>query len=241
MKKTFQAWRQKRRFKKQHTLPIITLPYDAHIQKLKRRYAITFLIMLLIGVWYSYAYHQQYVIDHQIIYAVIAEQDISSPKLIESEDLKLKGIPRKYLPRQFFLETESLTDQLLVQDLIEGEVLLPHHLKPKSDPNSISAKFENDYAFTLDEEWLIARLPQLKSKDHIDLIVSNPGNQEDLIIAENLEILAIQTNKAGKKTLVLNTTKAQSESIIAARSLRLAMQVLVRSSIGKISEPINHE
>ena len=190
-------------------------------------------LLLFSGSYYAYSKRQQYVRENQVVWVVVTRQDISAPSLINEQQVRLKPFPRKYLPDQFFKETRLTIGRLITQDVTKGEIITPHNFGPSGDPTSISAQFQEHFAFTLDEEWLIARLPELKPHDHIDILASHPKDpsQETMLLVERAEVIEIQNTKSRKKTLVLNLTQTQAQSLLAARGMGLPMQILVHSSL----------
>ena len=216
------------------SVPIVALPYTQEIRKQRRKLEWTFVILILIASFYTYGYWKNYQTQQQLISVVIANGNLIGPKALETSDLRIKKIPKRYLPDVFFTEITDVANKVLIPDLVKGEILLPKHFQGKLDPESISARFEEQFAFTLDEEWLMARLPELRTNDRIDILVSNPKSNIDqtIPIAQNIRVIEIQQTKT-KRTLVLQMTSEQAQPIVFSRGLRLPMQVLVRSSIQK--------
>ena len=215
------------------------LPYTQEIRAQRKKFQLTFVLVALIATFYTYSFYKQHQSKEVLLDVVVAIKEIDGPKAIESSDIEVRKIPRRYLPSVFFTSLAEVEGNVLVPDAIPGEILLPSHFQGKLDPKSISAKFEDDYAFTLDEEWLVARLPQLRPNDRIDILVSNPkgGLDQTVVVAQKIRVITIQESKA-KRTLVLQMTQDQAQPVIFARGLRLPMQVLVHSSIrGEAESP----
>ncbi len=235
--KKFQSWRNQRRQYKIQRVPKVVLPYTQEIITQRRKFQLTFLLIALITSFYTYSHWKQHQNKEALLDVVVAVKSIDGPKVIEASDVEVKKIPRRYLPETFFTSVEEVEGNVIVPDAIVGEVLLQKHFQGKLDPKSISAKFESDYAFTLDEEWLIARMPELRPNDRIDILASNPKGSIDqtLVIAQNIKVIEIQKGKS-KRTLVLQMTQEQAQPVIFARGLRLPMQVLVHSSIREESD-----
>jgi hypothetical protein len=99
------------------------------------------------------------------------------------------------------------------------------------DPNSITAQFEENFAFTMGEDWLVAKLPSLSRGDLVDVLVTNPKLVTDntTTVASGLRVLTVEA-KSGRKNLVLNLNSEQAQALLFSRGLRLPMQVLVHSA-----------
>ncbi len=98
-----------------------------------------------------------------------------------------------------------------------------------SNPDSISSKFTELFAFSIDESWMASRLPEIKKNDKIDVVISNPKKEitETITVAQQVKVIDIQVGKDKKKTLIVNITKDEASAILFSHGLRLPMQVLV--------------
>ena len=211
-------------------LPRTNLPHQQETQNLQRQFFITFVILLLFSGWYSFRFIQHQKNLEDLVPVLVAKETVKSPQLVTQTLFKTSQIPRRYLPDQVFSDLESVQGFILVRDLQPNEVLVPSHLREGISKQSISHKIEGQYALSLDESWLVAKLPALKPQDRIDIMTTNPKvyNSTNLI-AQNLRVLQSIKGKNGKRTLLLEVETAQAEAILYARGLRLPMQILLKS------------
>ena len=219
--------------KKQNPLPHVSSPYNLMVKRTQQNFLFTFLLLLGFTSIYTYFYVEQKIEREQLVRVYAAKTEITPPKTLEKNDLVLLRISKKSLPTGYFevAKENPVLGKTLVREVVKNEILLPHHLQIGIDPDSVSAQFEEFFAFTMDEDWFQAKLPNLKTNDLIDVVVSNP--KQDLeasqIIVEAIKVIAIQT-KNNKRTVVVNVTTDEAKSILFVRGLRLPMQILVRSS-----------
>lgn len=219
-------------------LPAVTLPYNVALKKQQERWLITFILLIAATGYYAYVYLEQQRINKELVPVLVFTQDLERPVALTADHLTTQTFSRFQLPQGFYdPETkESLLGQTLIRNAIANEILLPHHVQSKLNPDSISAQFENAFAFTMDEDWFQAKLPTLKGGDIIDLLVSNPESdlEATITVAQGLEVVAVQKLNS-KKTLIVKVTDPQAKQILFARGLRLPMQVLLHSALKKPS------
>ena len=222
---------QTQKKQKKQRLACVTLPYTQEIRGQRKRFQLTLLILILVASFYTLHYFQQYQKTHKPIEVVVAVTNIKGPRTLALTDIALREIPRGYLPSSYFTTLKELEAKVLVSDIASGAILTPYHFKDSVDPDSISALFSEDFAFTIDEEWLMSRLPSLRPNDLVDIIVSNPKSKygETMIVASQIRVIEVKKFKS-KKTLVLQMTKEQAQPITFSRGLRLPMQVLIHAA-----------
>jgi len=186
------------------------------------------------SLFYSYYSAQQKIIANELVHVWVAKKTISPPVKITGEQLAAKFFPRKNLPVEFLTTKEVVIGKTLIGRVLENQVLLPHHFAELVDENSISTKFQNLFALTMDESWFEAKLPELVKNDIIDILITNPkrGIKETVLIAQSLPIIETQLDpKSNKKTLVVNTSADAARAILFVRGARLPMHILVHSSV----------
>jgi Flp pilus assembly protein CpaB len=215
-------------------LPVVSLPYNVALKKQQERWLITFILLIAITAYYAYVYLQQQRVNQELLTVLVFSEDLDRPVVLTPEHLTTQTFSRFKLPSgTFATETKaSLVGQTLVRDVLANEIVLPHHVQSKLDPESVSAQFENAFGFTMDESWFQAKLPNLKAGDVIDILVSNPEGDLDatITVAQGLEVVTVQRSNQ-KKTLIVNVTDAQAKQVLFARGLRLPMQVLLHSAL----------
>lgn len=234
--------------RKASPLPFVHLPHHYAIKKTQERWFFSFLILLAFSIWYTYQYSQFKVEQNALVSAIVMKQDLSAPIKITAEHLVSIKFSKKLLPENFFEKTEDLVGKTLVHNVVKNQIVLPHDIHFESDPDSISAQFEDLFAFSIDESWLSSRLPEIRKNDKIDVVVSNPKNIKDqsATVAKQVKVLDVQEGKDKKKTLIVNITKEEAQAILFSQGLRLPMQILVYSSIAPneplaetVAEPLN--
>jgi len=215
-------------------LPVVSLPYNVALKRQQERWLITFILLIAITGYYVYVYREQQRIRKEAVTVLVFSEDLQRPVKLTPAHLKTQTFSRFQLPQGTYNSeaTESLVGQTLVRDVMANEVVLPHHVQSKLNPESVSAQFENAFAFTMDEDWFQAKLPNLRGGDIIDILVSNPDSdlEATITVAQGLEVVQIQQLNQ-KKTLIVKVTDAQAKQILFARGLRLPMQVLLYSSL----------
>lgn len=218
-------------------LPVVTLPYNVALKKQQERWLITFILLIAATGYYAYMYLEQQRTNKELVKVLVFTQDLERPVALMENHLTTQTFSRFQLPQGVYApeNKESIVGQTLVRNVVANEILLPHHIQSKLNPDSVSAKFEDDFAFTMDEAWFQAKLPTLKAGDIIDVLVSNPeGDLESTItVAQSLEVVAVQKLNS-KKTLIVKLTDSQAKQILFAHGLRLPMQVLLHSALKKL-------
>lgn len=222
-------WNEKRKKYQQNPLPKIVHPYHQNIS-LRRRNAWSFFFMVtVVGGIYSFLFFKESARQNDLVSVYVAKRDLEAPVLLTEEELSLEFFPRKKLPEGFF--TSWKEDQVLVHDVGIREILTLRDVQSSVDPKSVSTRFKDFFALSLDEDWFEATFPHIYPGDHIDIVSGNPGGATvgTSILVEYGEVLDIQTAR-GKKSITLHLTKAQAQSLLFARSLRLPLQILVYPS-----------
>ncbi len=230
--KTLTQWWQTIRARRRQRLPFTTTPYRAELERVQRRWLI--LLLLLTGAlgWYSYQYVQAHQAAEVMVSVVVATADVAAPHELTAEDLTTFKIPQRLVPAGVWTEPAELVGQTLLRSVVANEILVAADVHPDLDPKSISAKFEEAFAFSVGEDWLVAKLPNLRSGDTVDILASNPKGRitDTTPVAEGLKVLAVET-RSGRKQLVVNVTEVEAQALLFARGLRLPMQVLVHSAL----------
>lgn len=238
LKTKWQQWRAR----KAQPLPYTMTPYRAELERLQRRWVILLIGLLGLLGWYAYQYTQARAEAEKLQPVLVAQVNLVAPVKLSQSDLRVISVPQKFLPQGTWAQPTDLVGQTLRRDVVANEIILPADVQPKLDPKSISAKFEEAFAFTVGEDWLVAKLPGLRPGDQVDILASNPevGTDATTLIAQQLTVLAVQS-AGGRKNLVLNVTAPEAQALLYARSLRLPMQILVHSAISPLIdiEPLN--
>jgi hypothetical protein len=230
-------WNEKKALKKAKNdfpLPSRTQPYDQCLKKQNRRFLFSFLLLLGTSLFYSYYATQQKIIENELINIWVAKKSLTPPIKIEKKHLEAKYFPRKNLPLDFLEAEKNILGKTLIERVVENQIFMSHHFAESIAENSISTKFQNLFALTMDEDWFEAKLPELVKNDVIDILITNPKRniKETVLIAKDLSIIEVQQDpKSNKKTLVVNTTEDSARAILFVRGAHLPMQILVHSSI----------
>ncbi len=236
-------WLQKKRnrYKRERCLPVpkITLPYNQYVRKQRRRFFLSFVLLLCITSFYTIYSAKKRIANEELVHVWVANQDLQAPAKIERVHLKTNYFPRKNLPKSVFTDVDNVLGKVLIQNVVKNEILLSHHFTQGVDINSISTKFQNLFALTMDENWFEAKFPILAPGDRIDVLTTNPKASfaQTIPIVENIPVIEIQyEEKNDKKTLVVNLTQDEARAVLFARGARLPMQLIVHSSL-----PLEHE
>lgn len=226
-------------------LPVVHTPYRAALERAQRQYFLAFLLLLLLFGYYAYRYTQHQATQNQLVEVVVAKTDLAAPKTLEPSDLSLIQLPQKWVPTSAQTSVETLRGKTLRRSLEANEVLVKLDTQDDLNPDSVSAQFDQAFAFTLGEDWLVAKLPNLKPGDTVDILATNPeaNTEATTVVAAALRVITL--DKAGaRKNLVINTTAEQAQALLFTRGLRLPMQVITHSAIAGPSVPnpeISHE
>ncbi len=221
------------RKQKEYPLPYVTLPYNQEIKKVQNKWFFTFLIIFGFAIFSTYQYSKFQVEENSLVDVVVAKKELISPMILSKNDLIIQKFSKKNIPEIYFQKKEDLVGKPLIQNIVSNQIILPNDINIKSNPNSISSKFTELFAFSIDESWLISRLPEIKKNDKIDIVISNPKKEitETITVAQQVNVIDIQIEKNKKKTLIVNITKAEASAILFSQGLRLPMQVLVYPSL----------
>lgn len=212
-------------------LPLVTTPYRAELERKQKQYFIGFVLLLIFLGWYSYRYIQHQALQIKPVKVVAAKTDLAAPHKLSFTDLKVIEMPQKWVPISTWQDPSALVGQTLRRRLEANEVIVVADVQKHLDPNSITAQFKENLAFALGEDWLSAKLPNLKKTDKIDVLAANPkaGLEGTTTVASSLTVVAVEKS-GGRKNLVLNVTPQQAQSLLFTRSLRLPMQVVIHSA-----------
>ncbi len=234
------VFNQFRRFlrqrKRERCLPVPTYapPYNQCVRLQRRRFFLSFLLVLLISSFYTLYNAKQRIANEELVHVWVANQDVISPTEIKLEHLQTNFFPRKNLPEFYFEISEEVVGKVLIQDVVKNEILLPHNFTETVDTSSVSTKFQKSFALTMDENWFEAKFPALSPHDTVDVLTTNPkaGLWQTISVAANISIIEMQYDEKGdKKTLVVNLTQDEARAILFARGARLPMHIIVHSSL----------
>ena len=226
------------------TLPHISTPYNQAVKKQQEALVISLIIAIAVASFYSYFYTQSQIEAEQKIEVIIFNKDLEAPHKITAGDLSQLYVPQGTLPEGSFnlSEQDQLIDQTLTQSVKSKQLVLAHYLQTDLDPNSISAKFDDLFALSMDEDWFVAKFANLKANDRIDIVVSNP--REDLAatttLARSLKVISV-SKSGNKRSLVINTSEDEAKAILFAKGLKLPMQILIHAAVEKTTQPIIEE
>ena len=215
-------------------LPVHTLPYNQCVKRQRQRFLFSFLLLLLISMFYTIYNAKQRIDNEELVHVWVAKSNLQSPIKIEQTHLQTNYFPKKTLPESFFLSSEDIVGKVLITDVMENEIFLSRHFTERIDTSSISTKFQKSFALTMDESWFEAKFPVLAPHDTIDILTTNPkaGFAQTILIAQNIPIIEIQyEEKSDKKTLVINLTQDEARAVLFARGARLPMHIIVHSSL----------
>ncbi|MCK5460692.1 hypothetical protein KAI58_01790 [Candidatus Gracilibacteria bacterium] len=228
MQKLFEYFRK--RSKKKLPLPTITLPYNREIKKQQNKFLLSFVLFLILSGFYTYLYTQEKIRQNQLKTVLVFKENIEAPQIIKETNIKRIKMPQKHLPIGYFDSFEKIEGLTLIRDGVEKEILLSHNFQEETNPSSISARFSESFALTINEDWFESSFPQIHKNDRIDILVSNPKQSlsNTISIAQNLKVLDIQKEKNGQSFLVLNTSETEAQTILFSRGLHLPMQLLIR-------------
>lgn len=229
LKQLWHSWRAQ----KANPLPYVTTPYRAALEKIQRRYVVLFLMLFLMFSYYAYRYTQHKTEVEALVPVVVATGSLDFPHRLTGDDLGIIVLPQKWVPVGSWSDTSELIGQTLLRSLEPYEVVVKADVHPDLDPKSVTAKFNEAFAFTIGEDWLVAKLPSLKDGDTIDVLATNPeaGLASTLPVASGLKIISV-TAVGGRKNLVVKVTQAQAQALLFTRGLRLPMQVLTHNHRG---------
>lgn len=214
-------------------LPVVHTSYHQLTTQTQKQFLLGFLIFLAFGLYSLSQYRTQTKAANELIEVAVINTDLNAPITLELSHLEIVSIPAKYLPSDHIkvADIKDFIGQTVKHDLSENQILTATQVSPDLNPNSISAKFTERFAFSVDEGWLVAKLPSLKANDRVNILVSNPSISEDSTTTLLSETPVIEVTKSGsKKSVVLNLSETESQSLLLARSLRLPMQVIVLSA-----------
>ena len=231
MKKWFTRYRDYQRFKAQ-PLPMVTMPYRAALEKTQRQYVFVLILTLIILGYYSYHYFQAQAKAEKSFKVAVASGDLALWHVVKDTDVTLIDLPHKWRPPSAFSSSEAVVGQTLIQVVSAQEIIVQADVSKLQNPDSITAQFSDDFAFTVGEDWFVSKLPALVSGDRINVIAMNPKSEAggSLTVANNLEVIE-QKSLSGRKNLVLKVTPEEANNLLASRGLRLPMQVLVHSRL----------
>lgn len=230
--------RIKKQRKREQCLPVpsLTLPYNQCVRKQRRRFLISFLILLAMSVFYTVYNANRRIAREELIHVWVAKTAIQAPATIEEAHLLSRYFSQKNLPDGYFETKENMVDKVIIQDVVKNEILLTHHFSERIDTSSVSTKFQKSFALTMDENWFEAKFPTLAPHDTVDILTTNPkaGLKQTIPVAQNLPIIEMQyESKNDKKTLVVNLTQDEARAILFARGARLPMHIIVHSSLSQ--------
>jgi len=221
-----QYWAQRK-----NPLPQVTTPYRAELERLQKRWAIGLLLSLILLGWYAYQYTQSQAAKQAPVMVVAAQTNLAYPHTLSVPDLTLVEVPQRWVTATSWNRKEDLVGKTLRRNKEAFEVFTAEDVQADLNPKSVSAKFEEAFAFTIGEDWLAAKLPNLKGQDRVDILTANPeaGLEATVNVASNIKVVTVERS-GGRKNLVVNVTQKQAQALLFSRSLRLPMQVLIHSS-----------
>jgi Flp pilus assembly protein CpaB len=105
---------------------------------------------------------------------VVTTRDLAMGSVIDREDVQIMPVPVSLVPRDALLSIESALGKIVVVHLIQGEMLLQHHL---ADPTNVSHDIgyiigDNQVLMAFPSSDLMSTLNVLQRGDNVDIFAS---------------------------------------------------------------------
>jgi len=105
---------------------------------------------------------------------VVAKEPLHLGDKIELIHLKMMAIPQVNMPVGAIKSVEEIKGKTLLQHVAMNEILGEKDVSTAVSEQSVTARFKKDFAFTIGEDWLVAKLPDLTTGNKLDVLVTNP-------------------------------------------------------------------
>jgi Flp pilus assembly protein CpaB len=129
---------------------------------------------------------------------IITSHDLAIGTVLNREDIQIATVPVSLVPRDALLTIESALGKIAVVHLIQGEMVLQHHL---ADPTNVS----HDIGYIIADDQVLMAFP---STDLISgLGVLQRGDTVDIFASMTFEVTPTSTTPG------IGTTAAQEEAI----------------------------
>lgn len=161
---------------------------------------------------------------------VVAAVQIPYGDTIEAHHVKLKEMPIAYLPEGYLTDVKKVEGTVSKRELIEGEVLLPHHFIEPNSGNLLAALLdENMRAVTVRVNDVVGVAGFLMPGNYVDVVSARrlQNNQYTTsTVLQKIKVLAVDqkanADESNSPTLVrsvtLSVSPKQAELLVKARS-----------------------
>lgn len=183
------------------------------------------------GIWYWMAT----VIDKQATIGVVAAAiDLSAPRRIEKEDIKVLHLPRAALPGNAVADPEGIIGHALTRSVSENEVITTTDLAYDRDPSSDSALIPNEaIGFVLPSSWLAAPMPKVRKNDFVTILAALRQNRGAAGVAGVLLRDARvhgATGAGSPEAVLLGITIDEAERLLQAHTSEYDLVVITASA-----------
>lgn len=192
------------------------------------------------GIWYWMAT----VTDKQATIGVVAAaHDLTAPRKILKEDIKVLHIARAALPGNAVADPEGMVGHALTRSVSENEVITTTDLAYDRDPSSDSALIPSEaIGFVLPSSWLVAPMPKVRKNDFITILAALRQSKGSAGVAGVLLRDARvhgTTGLGSPETILLGITTDEAERIVQAHASEYALVVIVSSAAPIKSETVS--
>jgi pilus assembly protein CpaB len=167
----------------------------------------------------------------QMVTVVVAAKDLTPGSVLSQDLLKLVQWPKDNMVKGAFADTAELTDRVLRQPLVAGEIILAGKLAPKGTPGGLAGIIDNDkraVTIKVDEASGVAGFVSPDNRVDVLLTIDRNEYKEDpitQIVLQDLKVLGIgqdlEQQKNGEKpkvvpTVTLEVSPVQGEQLALA-------------------------
>jgi len=115
---------------------------------------------------------------------VIASHDLAVGAVINREDVQLATVPVSLVPRDAMLTIESVLGKIAIVHLIQGEMVLQHHL---ADPTNVS----HDIGYIIEEDQVLMAFPSTDLMSGLGVL--QRGDNVDIFASMTVEVTPTNT------------------------------------------------
>ncbi len=201
----------------------------------RSRFELALALMAAIAAGWGIWYWMLTITDKQATIGVVAAAyDLSAPRKIVKEDIKILHLPRAALPGSAIADPEGIVGHVLTRSVVESEIITTADLVYDRDPSSDATLIQGDaIGFVLPSSWLAAPMPKVRKNDFVTILAALRGAKGTAGIAGVLLSGARvhgTTGSGSPETILLGITTDEAERITQAHTTDYNLVVVVESA-----------
>lgn len=206
-----------------------TINWEAHRKDFLKKTILKVVSTLVLVCAFYFAYSIYENEKKVLTEVIISTKNIEFGESISSLNTKRIKIPKNLIPDYAITNYDS-TAQIAIQKIINNSILTELDLKESKDGNSLAHRLsENEYALTINSQWVITPLSTIELDDELVIIASPKKSSisSTSIIANNTKVIAVSASKKDQEiTIKLSEDELINMVFAKANDISLALSII---------------